>query len=175
LLVEHLLQQVELSSCHHHDCQQFYDGKIFNLVLVLCYNLGLDDLPLLLEQLVFSYLLQSLAHIDELGVQLVDLALLGQLEQVGLVMGIEVNRDGFVASVGGDEADVDVGISGHLGLVGDSCEQSGEGLILADDAHVGFLWFFPGHFVEELDGFARFLLDIEAEGFGGDAEVESLD
>jgi hypothetical protein len=58
-----------------------------------------DDLSLFLKELIFGYLFKSLTDIDQFGVEFVDFALLGQLKQVSLVMGVEINRDGFVASI----------------------------------------------------------------------------
>ena len=50
----------------------------------------MDLLPLLLEVLVLGNLLKSLSDVDQLGVQLVDLTLLGELKQMGLIMRVKI-------------------------------------------------------------------------------------
>lgn len=93
LLVKHLLEEVELSSSDHNNSYQFQNGEIFDLVLMACDDLGLNNLALLLEQFVLGYFLEALTHIDQLRMQFIDLALLGQLQQVCFVVGEEVDRD----------------------------------------------------------------------------------
>lgn len=61
-----------------------------------------------------------------------------------------------------------------FGLVVGACETNGGILVGADDMYLSFLWFFPSDFVEELDGLAWLLFDIEAEGFSSDAEVQRM-
>lgn len=53
-------------------------------------DLSVDLLPLLLEVLVLRDLLESLSDVDQLGVQLVDLALLGEFEQVSLIVRVKI-------------------------------------------------------------------------------------
>lgn len=117
MLVQHLLQQIQLTCSHHHDRHQLYYCEVLDLVLVPRDYLGVDYLPLFLKELILGDLLQPLSNIDQFGVQLVDFAFLGQFKQVSLVVGIEVNRYGFVAPVGGNEADVEAAIPTHFRLV----------------------------------------------------------
>ena len=81
------------------------------------YYLCVDDLSLLFKELVFCYLFETLADINQLGVKFVDFAFLGQLKQVSLVVSIEINRNGFVASIGWNKADVEAAISTELSLI----------------------------------------------------------
>ena len=137
-------------------------------------DLSVDLLPLLLEVLVLRDLLESLSDINQLGVQLVDLALFCEFEQVSLIVRVKIYWDWFVASVGGDEANIQGGVSRLFGLVVRASEANGGILVGADDMHLSFLWLFPSDFVEELDGLAGLLFDIEAEGLASDAEVQAM-
>lgn len=47
-------------------------------------------------------------------------------------------------------------------------------MVGTDDMYLSFLWLFSSDFVEELDGLARLLIDIEAEGLASDAEVQTV-
>lgn len=93
---------------------------------------------------------------------------------MGLIVGKEVNWDGFIASVGGDEANVDLMFTWQFGFIVGTGEGEGEGGFLADDADLSFFWFFSCDFVEELDGFSGLFFNVKAERFGSDAEIESL-
>lgn len=53
-------------------------------------DLSVDLLPLLLEVLVLRDLLESLSDINQLGVQLVDLALFCEFEQVSLIVRVKI-------------------------------------------------------------------------------------
>lgn len=54
-------------------------------------DLSLDNLPLLFKKLILCDFLKTFADVDQLSVELVDLALLGQFEQVSFVVSIEVH------------------------------------------------------------------------------------
>lgn len=79
LFVQHLLEQVELAHCHHHNSEQLDDCEVLDFVLVICDDFSVDYLPLLFEELILGDFLQPLSHVDQLSMQLVNLTLLGQL------------------------------------------------------------------------------------------------
>lgn len=90
MFIQHLLEQIKLSHCHHHNSQQLDHSEILNLVLVFSDDLRMDLLPLLLEVLILGDLLESLSDIDQLGMQLVDLALLGEFQEVSLIVRVKI-------------------------------------------------------------------------------------
>lgn len=79
-LVQHLLEKIELPSSHHNNCQQLQDREVFDFTFMTSNDIRLNYLPLLLEQFVLGDLLQALSYVDQLGVQLIDLTLLGQFQ-----------------------------------------------------------------------------------------------
>lgn len=103
--------------------------------------------------------------------KLVDFAFFGQFEEVGFVMCVEIDWDGFVSSISGEEANVEVALSTEFGLVTLSKKWEGEGFRFVDDADGGGFRLFSCDLVKEFDSFAWLLLDVETEGLGSDAEV----
>lgn len=106
--------------------------------------------------------------------QLVNLALLGQLQQMRLIVGVEVHGDRLVSSIGRDETNIEIGLSTDFGLIVGSSETNGVVLVAADDVHLRLSWLFPSHLVEELDGLTGLLLDVEAEGLSSDTKVQPM-
>ena len=53
-------------------------------------DLSMDLLPLLLEVLILGNLLESLSDVDQLGMQLVDLALFGKFKEVSLIVRVKI-------------------------------------------------------------------------------------
>lgn len=137
-------------------------------------DLSLDNLPLLFKKLILCDFLKTFADVDQLSVELVDLALLGQFEQVSFVVSIEVHWNRFVPTVSRQEADVNRAVSAEFGFVVGSNEGLGHVLSFADETDLCFLWFLSGDFVVKLDGLSWFFLDVETERFGSDAEVKGL-
>jgi hypothetical protein len=62
-------------------------------------DLRLDYLPLLLEQLIFGDFLEALPHVDQQRMQLIDLTLLGQLQEMSLVVSVEIDRNRLSSAV----------------------------------------------------------------------------
>ena len=77
LSVEHLPQEVQLTSGDGQDGYQFDDGIIFDFVFMLTDDFCLDDLSLFFEEFIFGYFFEAFSYVDKFGVQFIDLAFLG--------------------------------------------------------------------------------------------------
>ena len=93
LTVKHLLQQIKLPHCHSNNRKQFEHCEVFDLAFMVADDLCMDYLTLFFKELVLSEFLEALSHVDQLGMQLVNLALFSQLQQVSFVMSVEINRN----------------------------------------------------------------------------------
>jgi len=103
--------------------------------------------------------------------KLVDLALFGQLQKMGFVMRIEINRYRFVGSVCCNETYVPGGISTLLSFIIGASQTNRDSLISANNMDLGFLRLLPCNIVKEFDGFARLLFNIKAKGLACDPKI----
>lgn len=58
---------------------------------MLRYDLGMNDLSLLLKLLIGGDFLETFAHINEFGMEFVDLTFFSEFKQMSLVVGVEIN------------------------------------------------------------------------------------
>lgn len=137
-------------------------------------DLCMDYLTLFFKELVLSEFLEALSHVDQLGMQLVNLALFSQLQQVSFVMSVEINRNWLVSTISRNEAYIERLISIDFRPILWASQTDRALAIAANDVHLCLFWFFSRDLVEEFNGFARLFVDIEAEGFASDTEVEGI-
>jgi hypothetical protein len=176
LPVQHLLQQVKLCQCHPHDGNQFEHCEILHLVLMGSDDLGVYGLALFLKLLILSDFLQLLPNVNQPRMQLVDLALLGQFQQMRPIVRVKVHRHRFLPPIGRRKTHPYT-IPTYLRLVACASEldDSAEGAVEGRrDDDMGGCGVVAHGFVVELDGLAGLLVDVKAEGPALDTEVERL-
>lgn len=89
-------------------------------------------------------------------------------------MSVEVHRNWLVSTISRDEAYIEGLISIDFSPVFWAGQTHRALTIAANNVHLCLFWFFSCDLVEEFNGFARLFVDVEAEGFASDTEVERI-